>query len=173
MRTFDEILQAAFSEVDMEVSELPNLDLYMDQILTLFDERLAPNKRCPDDRLITKTMINNYSKEHLIMPVKGKKYSRETLIQLLCILNLKQNLALSDIKKLTAPEEESVRFEAAYNASLTLKARLNDALSAFLREQLEESAGLDSREQTLALILALSSAANGLRRTCEQLIDNA
>ena len=76
MKSFDEILEQAFRDADLQAADVPRIDLYMDQILTLVDEGLARNKRLPDDKLLTKTMVNNYSKERLIMPVRGKKYSR-------------------------------------------------------------------------------------------------
>ncbi|MEM1483350.1 DUF1836 domain-containing protein [Oscillospiraceae bacterium PP1C4] len=171
MKNFDEVLAAAFQDTDLSVSDIPNLDLYMDQILTLFDEGLAANKRRPEDKLLTKTMVNNYSKERLIMPLKGKKYSREQLMQLLCILNLKQNLTLTDIKTLTAHENGALNFQAAYETSLALKTRLRERLPELLQTELSSTADLTDREKTLALTLALSAGATYLRRACEQIID--
>ncbi|MFR9191431.1 MAG: DUF1836 domain-containing protein, partial [Anaerotruncus massiliensis (ex Togo et al. 2019)] len=135
MKTFDEILSAAFADADLSAADVPRIDLYMDQILTLVDEGLAGNKRSAEDKLLTKTMVNNYSKEHLIMPVKGKKYSREQVMQLLCILTLKQQLALSDIKRLVAGEGAPGGFERAYGDALALKNRLRPKLEALLREE--------------------------------------
>ncbi len=172
MKNFGEILEAAFDDADLTASDIPNIDLYIDQILTLADVGLAANKRGKEDKLLTKTMVNNYSKEHLIMPVKGKKYSREQIMQLLCILNLKQNLALADIKALMEHRDGAVHFEAAYSASLELKRNLREHLPEFLESQFGEKADLADREQTLALMLALSSAATYLRRVCEQIIDS-
>lgn len=164
MKTFDEILSAAFADADLSAADVPRIDLYMDQILTLVDEGLAGNKRSAEDKLLTKTMVNNYSKEHLIMPVKGKKYSREQVMQLLCILTLKQQLALSDIKRLVAGEGAPGGFERAYGDALALKNRLRPKLEALLREELSDASGLESRERALALALALAGAATELRR---------
>lgn len=172
MKTFDEILSAAFADADLSAADVPRIDLYMDQILTLVDEGLAGNKRSGEDKLLTKTMVNNYSKEHLIMPVKGKKYSREQVMQLLCILTLKQQLALADIKKLVADEGEPGGFERAYEASLALKNRLRPRFEAMLREELADASALDSRGQALSLALALAGAATELRRVCEGIVDN-
>ncbi len=58
---------------DLKSEDIPSLDLYMDQIMTLFDVNLADNKRNEDDKLLTKTMINNYSKEGLLKPIKREK----------------------------------------------------------------------------------------------------
>ena len=173
MQAFSKLLDAAFADVDIAPAELPRLDLYMDQILTLFDEGLSANKRSPEEKLLTKTMINNYSKEHLILPVKGKKYSREQLIQLLCILNLKQTLSLSDLKTLLEQESEAVNFEKAYEKSLEMKQRLKQVLPALLIQTLESSSDSSDSENRLALTLALSSGATYFRRVCEELIDDA
>ena len=173
MKTFDEILSAAFADADLSAADVPRIDLYMDQILTLVDEGLAGNKRSAEDKLLNKTMVNNYSKEHLIMPVKGKKYSREQVMQLLCILTLKQQLALSDIKRLVAGEGAPGGFERAYGDALALKNRLRPKLEALLREELSDASGLESRERALALALALAGAATELRRVCEGVVDTA
>ncbi len=173
MKPFSKLLDTAFSDMDISPAELPRLDLYMDQILTLFDEGLSANKRNPGEKLLTKTMINNYSKEHLILPIKGKKYSREQLIQLLCILNLKQTLSLSDLKTLLAKESETVNFEKAYEKSLAMKESLRQALPALIVKTLESCPDSSESENRLALTLALSSGATYFRRVCEELIDDA
>ena len=72
MKSFPELLEQAFSDANLPVESIPAIDLYMDQILTLVEDGLSANKRRPQDKLLTKSMIHNYSKEQLIMPVKGK-----------------------------------------------------------------------------------------------------
>ena len=57
--------------------DIPNIDLYMDQVTTFMDEHLASSKRFDDDKILTKTMINNYTKNKLIPPPQKKKYSKE------------------------------------------------------------------------------------------------
>ena len=42
--------------------DIPNIDLYMDQVTTFMDEHLKTSKRYPEDKILTKTMINNYAK---------------------------------------------------------------------------------------------------------------
>lgn len=42
--------------------DVPNIDLYMDQVTTFMDSQLAASKRHDDDKILTKTMINNYAK---------------------------------------------------------------------------------------------------------------
>ena len=69
----DMILDQIENMSHLKSEDIPSLDLYMDQIMTLFDINLADNKRHDDDKLLTKTMINNYSKEGLLKTIKGKK----------------------------------------------------------------------------------------------------
>ena len=64
-----EIIDKVVNKSDLTTKDIPSLDLYMDQIMTLFDDHLADNKRHEDDKLLTKTMINNYSKEGLLKPI--------------------------------------------------------------------------------------------------------
>lgn len=52
--------------------DLPNIDLYMDQVTTFMESHLGNLKRSPDDKVLTKTMINNYAKNHLL-PSPDKK----------------------------------------------------------------------------------------------------
>ena len=101
MPRLEQTIDAVFSDRDITPSDVPQLDLYMDQVLTLFDRTLSESKRAPGDKLLTKTMVNNYVKEGLMTPVRGKKYTREQIMQLLCVYHLKQTLRLSDVKALT------------------------------------------------------------------------
>ena len=54
--------------------DLPNIELYMDQVTTFLEEQLKNTKRFEDDKIFTKTMINNYTKNHLLPPSNKKKY---------------------------------------------------------------------------------------------------
>lgn len=166
---FEEIIREVFADHDLLPSDVPNLDLYMDQVLTLFDDHLSDNKRSPDDKLMTKTMINNYSKERLLMPVKGKKYSRQHIMQLLCIFQLKQALMLSDIKSLTARGDE-IDFEHCYQKYLEIK----DGLRKYIPDELAKAAGsvdLNDPQAVLSLCLSLTAMSTYMRRLCETIID--
>uniref|UniRef100_UPI00402AC3E3 DUF1836 domain-containing protein n=1 Tax=[Lactobacillus] rogosae TaxID=706562 RepID=UPI00402AC3E3 len=77
--------------------DVPNIDLYMDQVTTFMDEHLSDVKRYEDDKILTKTMINNYTKNDLLPPPVKKKYSKEH------IYVLKNILSISDIQKLLNP----------------------------------------------------------------------
>ena len=86
----------------IEPDEIPNIDLYMDQITTFMDDHLK-SKRFEDDKILTKTMINNYSKNNLLPPSEKKKYSPEHMVLLLFIYYFKNFLSINDIQSILAP----------------------------------------------------------------------
>ena len=83
--------------------ELPNIDLYMDQVTTFMDDRLSISKRHPEDKVLTKTMINNYAKNNLLPPPVKKKYSKEHLLALIFIYYFKNILSIGDIQAILNP----------------------------------------------------------------------
>lgn len=139
----DDAMRAVFADRDILPTDVPQLDLYMDQILSLFEQCLGGSKRDPSDKLLTKTMVNNYVKEGLITPVRGKKYTRQQIMQLLCVYHLKQTLRLNDIKALTGRDD--VDFEACYTRLLEDKERMRAAIPPLLREQLPRGYGRPQR----------------------------
>lgn len=97
--------------------EVPNIDLYMDQVTTFMDEHLSDCKRREDDKILTKTMINNYTKNNLLPPPVKKKYSKEHLYVLTFIYYFKNLLSISDIQTLLNPLTEQF-FEGNETGSL-------------------------------------------------------
>ncbi|MCR5202320.1 MAG: DUF1836 domain-containing protein [Lachnospiraceae bacterium] len=85
---------------------IPNIDLYMDQVTTFMNEHLKSSKRHRDDKLLTKTMINNYTKNNLLPPPIKKKYSKEHMLLLIFIYYLKNFLSINDIQKIIEPLTE-------------------------------------------------------------------
>ncbi len=86
--------------------DIPNIDLYMDQVTTLMDEQLKTTKRYPDDKILTKTMINNYAKNHLLPAPVKKKYSKEHVLILTIIYYFKNILSIKDIETILQPLTE-------------------------------------------------------------------
>lgn len=82
------------------IQDIPDLDLYMDQLITLFEKHLAPTKRRPEDKLLTKTMINNYTKNKILISAQKKKYTVDHVLLMLLIYQLKQVTSMEDIKTL-------------------------------------------------------------------------
>ena len=90
----------------IRAEEIPNINLYMDQVTTFMDEQLASTKRYDDDKILTKTMINNYTKNHLLPPPVKKKYSREHVLILIFIYYFKNILSIKDIETVLKPLTE-------------------------------------------------------------------
>lgn len=91
----------------IELADIPNIDLYMDQVTTFMETRLKSSTRNPEgDKILTKTMINNYAKNDLLPPPVRKKYSREHILLLIFIYYYKGILSISDIQTLLKPLTE-------------------------------------------------------------------
>lgn len=90
----------------IHADEIPNIDLYMDQVTTFMEEQLKSSKRYPDDKIMTKTMINNYAKNNLLPPPVKKKYSKEHMFVLIFIYYFKNILSIKDIESLLGPMTE-------------------------------------------------------------------
>ncbi len=90
----------------IDPNEIPNIDLYMDQVTTFMDKHLASSKRNQEDKLLTKTMINNYTKNNLLPSPNKKKYSKEHILILIFIYYFKNILSISDIQSIFAPLTE-------------------------------------------------------------------
>ena len=97
----------SISRIDyIHSGEIPNMNLYMDQVTTLMEEGLSSTKRYEDDKILTKTMINNYTKNNLLPPPDKKKYSKEHVLVLIFIYYFKNILSIKDIETLLKPITE-------------------------------------------------------------------
>ncbi len=91
----------------IKLEDIPNIDLYMDQVTTFMDKQLKNTTRNPEgDKILTKTMINNYAKNDLLPPPVKKKYSKEHIVLLIFIYYYKGILSISDIQTLLKPLTE-------------------------------------------------------------------
>lgn len=96
-------------------NELPNLDLYLDQLVTILEKNLKDYIGNKEETIITKTMINNYVKQGLIKPPRKKKYSRLHIATLFVICILKQIYSISDINELMLLAVKTAKFNKAYD----------------------------------------------------------
>lgn len=80
------ILESLSRIEHINLEDIPDIDLYMDQVTTLMDSKLKATTRYPgEDKILTKTMINNYAKNDLLPPPVKKKYSKEHVLLLIFI----------------------------------------------------------------------------------------
>lgn len=116
--------------------DIPNIDLYMDQVTTFMDKHLKSSKRYSEDKLLTKTMINNYTKNELLPPPSKKKYTKEHMFLLIFIYYFKNILSINDIQSIFNPlteryykEDSNVSLEAIYEEIFRLEKEQTDALT--------------------------------------------
>lgn len=171
---------------DIKSSDIPYIDLYMDQVTTIFEEKLSDLKRDPSEKILTKTMINNYAKDKILQPPVKKKYSHNHIILLNLIYNLKQSLSISDIKELLTPlnelmasDKNSSEIDKLYNTYLEIKNKdLENCRENFIEifNGTEEATTIlekipDEKLEMLLLVLILINEANTRRRLAEKIID--
>lgn len=171
-----ELVQNSFADGDLSPDDIPNIDLYMDQIITIFDEGLKGNKRFDGDKLLTKTMINNYSKEGVIKPIKGKKYTREHIIQMLMVYSLKNTLTIQEIKHvLSGVYEEGLtaqELEDCYRKYLAFKQTERDTVPRAITSMFEASPlEVKTKSDLLVPLLAMSAMSAYMKRMAENVID--
>lgn len=122
--------------------DIPNIDLYMDQVTTFMDSQLSASRRYPNDKILTKTMINNYAKNHLLPSPDKKKYSKEHILMLIFIYYFKNILSITDIQSLLAPitdnyfqNTEGMNVESLYREVFSLEAEQVEQLKEDLLEK--------------------------------------
>lgn len=102
MKTNEERLKELLLHLDsldhIHVEDIPQIDLYMDQVTTFMEKHLGNLKRYPDDKVLTKTMINNYAKNNLLPSPVKKKYTQEHILLLVFIYYFKNLLNFADIE---------------------------------------------------------------------------
>lgn len=169
----EEIIDSIALKNDIESSDIPTLDLYMDQIMTLFEDKLANNKRHPNDKILTKTMINNYSKEGLIKPIKGKKYTKEQILQMLLVYHLKNTISMQEIKQLLSPSYQAkTSIEELYQRFMIIKQNQKQELKPLLQNIIDTNhLSIEKESDRVLTIMALSALSSQLKETVEKIID--
>lgn len=133
------------SRIDyIKPEDIPNIDLYMDQVTTFMNSQLKSSKRYPDDKILTKTMINNYAKNHLLPTPDKKKYSKEHVLILIFIYYFKGFLSITDIQSLLTPltkqyfkNKEGINIESLYHEVFSMEKAQTEHLKSDLMEKYE------------------------------------
>ena len=171
----------------VQPDELPNIDLYMDQVTTFMDRHLASSKRYDEDKLLTKTMINNYTKNELLPSPNKKKYSKDHMYLLILIYYLKSVLSITDIQAILKPLNEKffdgageVPFEKIYEEIFAIQKAQSDVVAKDLARKWKAVQGtyddVKKRDQQeflrkLSLICMLSFDVYMKKQIIEQIID--
>ena len=177
------------NEIDyIDPDEIPNIDLYMDQVTTFMDEHLAACRRTDDDKILTKTMINNYTKNDFLPPPVKKKYSKEHMYLLIFLYYFNNVLSINDIQKIFKPltemfynnKSEHVSMEEIYRAIFRMERIQTDNLTKDILRRYKASQNLfpevtDEAEadflSRFAVICLLSFDAYMKKQIVERLID--
>lgn len=183
-----ELARELCSYEDLHLVDIPDIDLYMDQVTTFIERKLGPLKREQNDKMLTKTMINNYTKDGILMTSKNKKYSRQHMVLLILIYNLKQVLSIKDISTLLRPLVKQLAgnggsgiLDQLYEEFLDLKQvdsdnclddNLFDKLELVNKQSLTQTEGNQEITEILLTVLLLVNQANLHKRLAERIIDD-
>ncbi|MRH44352.1 DUF1836 domain-containing protein [Aquibacillus halophilus] len=184
MENLEQLITELGLQNKITLSEIPDIDLYMDQVTQLFEKKYNTSKRHEEDKVLTKTMINNYAKGKLLFPIKNKKYSKEHIILISLIYQLKGALSINDTKMVLEPlnskvEKEEVDLETLYTSLLSLHDKSvstfeenMESISADIETEMDK---LDDTEsgylEKILFISSLVNTSNMYRRLSEKLVD--
>ncbi|HYE83041.1 MAG TPA: DUF1836 domain-containing protein [Clostridia bacterium] len=186
--SFFSIIEETVQGSDINISDIPDIELYMDQVTTFIDNKLGYHKRTLKDKILTKTMINNYTKSKILLPSKNKRYNRQHMIQLILIYYLKQILSINDINTLFTPlfknmassKDGTDYLGSLYNSFLQVKENSTCDLKEIISQKLKlidekaEAFSGDEKETTriLLTVLMLVATASIQKRIAEKIIDD-
>ena len=186
-----DLLNSILSSLDrvdyIKAIDVPNIDLYMDQVTTFMDDRLRKTSRYPEqDKIMTKTMINNYAKNDLLPPPSKKKYSKEHILILIFIYYYKGFLSIGDIQTLLKPltekyfhTENALNIEEIYEEVFSLEQEQIEVMKKDVMQKYEcaertfENAPDEKREflKKFSFICMLSFDVYVKKMIIEKLID--
>ncbi len=175
-------------EIDyVHPQDIPNIDLYMDQVLTFLDQGMGTVAKATEDKAMTKTMINNYTKNQILPPPEKKKYSRDHMLNLIFIYYLKNFLSMKDIKSILDPindkyfgSKEGMGIYDIYSQMVGLESNMSkdlikDVINKYnlSRESFNEAASEDEKKelQDFAFICLLSFDVFVKKMMIEQFIE--
>ena len=186
-----DLLQSILDSLDridyIRPDDIPDIELYMDQVTTFMDSRLKNAARNPEvDKILTKTMINNYTKAKIFPPPVKKKYSRTHLMLLIMIYHLKAILSIKDIGvlfhvALAEPdaEKQAQQIETIYAGFVALQKSTYAYLANMAENKADDSfygkdimLGCEDRElRRILLVLGLVIRANTEKQLAEHALD--
>ncbi|MHC6178580.1 DUF1836 domain-containing protein [Clostridium sp. JNZ X4-2] len=190
--TLEKLIEELQNFTQLKLENIPDIDLYMDQVTTFIEDKLGYLKRNKEDNTITKTMINNYTKAGILMPPKKKKYSRQHMILIILTYYLKQILSISDIQNLFSPIVNSIMSGEDHEESLNNVYRRflkieNDQVESFVEDFenkikedniSDENSGIhngdpqENLDELVVIVIMLVVKANIEKRMAEKIIDN-
>ena len=180
---------------EIKLSDIPDLNLYITQVESFLSDKLGHLKRSDQDKILTPTMINNYTKDNLLMrPTKGKQYSKQHMILMILLYYLKQILSLDDIgkmfktvlKDMSTTEDDVIPLEDIYSIFVELKKdefdNYNNTIIRNLSAIQEKTKNINSQSpedkeedrkkaEWFLVVVMLVAQAHAQKRLAEKIID--
>jgi len=174
---FKNIIESVNFPETINLSDIPEIELYMDQVTTFIDDKLKTYKRNVNDKILTKTMINNYTKDKLLPPSNKKKYSKNHMILLILIYHLKSVLSINDIRLLLSYfnlasenfNHKNELLEQIYNKFVEFQ---KTEVSEFNYTDLSENINNNDKVSLALLAIQLVIQAEKQKMLAEKIIDN-
>lgn len=181
---------------EIKLSDIPDINLYITQVERFLSDKLGHHKRSSKDKILTPTMINNYTKDNLLMkPTKGKQYTKEHIILMILLYYLKQILSLDDIgkmfkevlKDMSTTEDDVIPLEEIYSIFVDLKqdefTNYHNTILRNLEDIQEKTKDINSenpeefeedkkKAEWFLIVIMLVAQAHAQKRLAERIIDN-
>lgn len=184
MKKIMQTLEELGLDKQITLNDLPDIDLYIDQVIQLFENTFGSVRRNDEDKVLTKTMINNYAKGKIFIPIKNKKYSKEHLILISLIYHLKGGLTLNDIRVTLNGinkriMEENIDLNGFYQSYLNLSEKnaelfgkeAGERITAANREAEKFANEEDDYLEKVLNIASFITMSNFYRRMAEKYVD--
>ena len=143
-----------FSFKDYET--LPDIDLYMDQVVTFLDRELSIFQTSSLDKQITPSMINNYVKGEVLPSPISKKYNKEHLALIEEICTLKQVLSIAEVKQILDSEYKDCTIKGdTFNKFNKMN---NDKIQESVEKAFKQLNVIDENDTTALTNMALDFA---------------
>ena len=170
MSSVNDLINKSLDKSCMLPDELPAIDLYIDQVTTIISQRYQNNSFPANDKPLTKMMVNNSSKAGLIKPIKGKKYTREQIIQMLVICSMKGVLSLGEIKDIFDTLYSGQAFDenalsCCYKNAVSAQQKSREELA----ELLNDIFNCGSREEQFSSLMAVCAMADSLSELAKRM----
>jgi hypothetical protein len=182
VENINKLLESLHLEKNIKLEDIPNVDLYVDQVVQLFENTYADTTRAVDEKVLTKTMINNYAKGKLFIPIKNKKYSKEHIILISLIYQLKGALSINDIKSSLETinhsllNDETFELDTLYKDYLALTKINVENFTQDVNNRVSEVSDVSPLEdpnlEKFLLLTSFVTLSNMYRRLAEKLVDD-
>lgn len=153
----------------IKIDNMPDIDLYMDQVITFVSKQLSIFSKEEPDKIITPSMINNYAKDGIIPRPVNKRYNKAHLTSILVLCLLKQILPINDISAFIDKEHDEDLF-SLYESFSQKQNELVQKTSERLSSALEDIKEGTEKEQLKQLSLEMVIEANILSSFAKKIL---